>query len=90
LCITAKLIIEWQRWVTKRRTRCEHRPCPRKRTSEDICRVVAFEPVAAIAAIRRTGRYGIFHRRRADHSALMLAARITLPHFSASSSSRLP
>src|SRR5262245_55216865 len=28
---------------------------PRKRTLEHICPVVAFEPVAAIAAIRRTG-----------------------------------
>src|SRR5215831_18995616 len=34
------------------------------------------------------GLYGILGRI-ADHSALMLAARITLPHFSASSSSRL-
>ena len=41
-------------------------------------------------AISLNERYGIFGRGRADHSALMLAARITLPHFSASSSSRLP
>jgi hypothetical protein len=27
-------------------------------TSEQTCRMVAFEPVAAIAAIRRTERYG--------------------------------
>src|SRR5262249_59013927 len=38
----------------------------------------------------RTERYGIFCRGRADHSALMLAARITLPHFSVSSASSLP
>src|SRR5262245_15924574 len=36
------------------------------------------------------GRYGIFGRDHADHSALMLAARITLPHFSVSSAMSLP
>src|SRR5262245_41656366 len=38
----------------------------------------------------RNGRYGISGRGRADHSALMLAARITLPHFSVSSAMSLP
>src|SRR5262245_7574932 len=37
-----------------------------------------------------TGRYGILDRDRADHSALMPAARITLPHFSVSSAMNLP
>src|SRR5262249_60362276 len=37
-----------------------------------------------------TGCYGIFHRGRADHSALMLAARITFAHFSVSSAMNLP
>src|SRR5262249_17926683 len=32
----------------------------------------------------------IFRRGRADHSGLMLAARITLPHFSVSSAMSLP
>src|SRR5215475_1627028 len=36
------------------------------------------------------GRYGIFDRCRTDHSALMLAARITLRHFSVSSATSLP
>src|SRR6516165_12240118 len=36
------------------------------------------------------GHYGIFRRGRADHSALILAARITLPHFSVSSAMNLP
>src|SRR5262245_8553944 len=43
-----------------------------------------------VAAIRGTERYGISGRGRADHSALMLAARITLPHFSVSSAMSLP
>src|SRR5262245_28782957 len=66
------------------------RSCPRKRTLEQSCRVVAFEPVAVIAAIRLTGRYGIFGRDRADHSGLMPADLITLPHFSVSSAMSLP
>src|SRR5215472_15806453 len=45
---------------------------------------------ASSGAIRGTGRYGIFGRDRADQSALMLAARITLPHFSVSSAMSLP
>ena len=36
------------------------------------------------------GRYGIFGRDRADHSALMPADLITLPHFSVSSAMSLP
>src|SRR5215471_10996789 len=36
------------------------------------------------------GCYGIFGQDRADHSALMLAARITLAHFSVSSAMSLP
>src|SRR5262245_44616708 len=36
------------------------------------------------------GRYGIFRMGRADHSALILAARITLPHFSVSSATSRP
>src|SRR5262249_47291500 len=36
-------------------------------------------------AIRGNGRYGIFRRCGVDQSALMLASRITLPHFSVSS-----
>src|SRR5262245_50343574 len=36
------------------------------------------------------GRYGIFDRCCTDHSALMLAARITLRHFSVSSATSLP
>src|SRR5262245_27450836 len=35
-------------------------------------------------------RYGIFGHDRADHSGLMLAARITLAHFSVSSAMSLP
>ena len=45
---------------------------------------------AVIAAIRGTGRYGIFGRDGADHSALMPADRITLPHFSVSEARSLP
>jgi hypothetical protein len=36
---------------------------PRKRSLEQTCRVVAFEPVRAIAAIRRTKRYGMSARQ---------------------------
>src|SRR5262245_41567320 len=65
------------------------------------CRAAQIEPGVHVgysntslarAGIRHSpnGRYGLFRRGRTDHSALMLAARITLPHFSASSSSRLP
>src|SRR5262249_40521744 len=36
------------------------------------------------------GCYGIFGQDRADHSALILAARMTLPHFSVSSARSLP
>src|SRR5215831_18538426 len=39
---------------------------------------------------RRTRRYGIFHRGRADHSALMPANLTTLAHFSVSSAINLP
>src|SRR4029077_9323167 len=49
--------------------------------------LAAFEPVAAIAAIRRTGRYGILVP---DYCGLILAARVTLPHFSVSSVMSLP
>src|SRR5262249_10818476 len=38
----------------------------------------------------RSGCYGIFGQDRADHSALMLADRITLPHFSVSSAINFP
>src|SRR5215472_16312619 len=38
----------------------------------------------------RNGRYGIFGRDRADHSALMPANLITLAHFSVSSAMSLP
>src|SRR5262245_3121550 len=38
----------------------------------------------------RNERYGIFGRGRANHSALMLAARITLAHFPVSSAMSLP
>ena len=41
-------------------------------------------------AISLNGCYGIFGQDRADHSALMVAARITLPHFSVSSVISLP
>src|SRR5262245_30266245 len=34
--------------------------------------------------------YGIFRSRRADHSALILAARTTVPHFSISNEICLP
>src|SRR5262252_2973978 len=46
-----------------------------------------FNYLAHAGGIRhsRNVRYGILDRDRADHSALMLAARITLPHFSVSS-----
>src|SRR5262249_10831445 len=40
--------------------------------------------------IRGTGRYGISDRDDSDQSALMFAARITLPHFSVSSAISLP
>ena len=43
-----------------------------------------------VAGIRRTGVTEYLGRGRADHSALMLAARITLPHFSVSSAMSLP
>src|SRR5262245_47035878 len=42
------------------------------------------------AAISLNGCYGISGRDRADHSGLMLAAWITLPHFSVSSAISLP
>src|SRR5262245_63221728 len=38
----------------------------------------------------RNGCYGIFGQDRADHSALMLADRITLPHFSVSEARSFP
>src|SRR5262249_15338759 len=41
-------------------------------------------------AVSRNGRYGIFGRDRADHSALMPADLITLRHFSVSSAMSLP
>src|SRR6516162_689151 len=51
------------------------------------CREV---PTAVIAAVRRTGGYGILTWRCLAHSGLMLAARITLAHFSVSSEMSLP
>src|SRR5262249_33513138 len=44
---------------------------------------------AAAAAIRRTG-FMERHLGLPDHSGLMLAARITLPHFSVSAATKLP
>src|SRR5262249_43714355 len=44
----------------------------------------------AAALVSRNGSYGILTRRRWAHSGLMLAARITLPHFSASLLMNLP
>ncbi len=52
--------------------------------------MAAFEPVAAIAAIRRTGDYGIIARGNLDQSALTPANFTTLPHFSISSAMSLP
>src|SRR5215471_17372829 len=42
----------------------------------------AYSACGRALAIRGTGIYGIFRRARADHSALMLAVRITFAHFS--------
>src|SRR5215470_16826449 len=47
------------------------------------------QAIAAIAAIRRTKRYGISDRN-CCHCGLMLAATITLPHFLVSSEMSLP
>src|SRR6266481_1925707 len=46
---------------------------------------VAFVPVAAIAAIRLTGFMEYAPRAHRPHYGLMLAAKITLPHFMVSS-----
>ena len=50
---------------------------------------MAYGLTTAGGAVRRTG-FMERHLRLPDHSALMLAARITLPHFSVSSASSLP
>src|SRR5262249_49079485 len=44
----------------------------------------------AAERLSSTGRYGIFGRGRADHSALMPANLTTLAHFSVSAATKLP
>src|SRR5262245_10619662 len=52
----------------------------------DICSAANFDCPPRRAGGAQNGRYGIF----GDHSALMLAARITWPHFSVSWANSLP
>src|SRR5262249_21908674 len=60
------------------------RPTGRSSVPSEACRGTGHP------RFRRTGDYGIFGRDRADHSGLMPADLITLPHFSVSSATNCP
>jgi hypothetical protein len=77
------------------RPRRRRRPAPCRRqerrgaaNKDDPIPFSEVHSITSSAAIRQTKRYGMCSR--ADHSALMLAARITLPHFSVSSATSFP
>src|SRR6516162_6675602 len=62
-----------------------------KRTSVAPSTMSAFDPKRTLASPKsRNGCYGISDHGCLGHSALMLAARITLPHFSVSSAINFP
>src|SRR5262249_48770427 len=65
------------------------RACNVKAQACDACRWQSL-PFPEPPAFRGTGRYGIFGRGRADHSALMPANLTTLAHFSVSAATKLP
>jgi hypothetical protein len=75
-------------WVKTRRIRIEHieSALPPLATEERTFGNGSSVPTAIIAAVRLTG----FMEYPASHSGSMLAARITLPHFSVSSAMSLP
>src|SRR6266480_629328 len=55
---------------------------------QEPCGAVLVKRADMTALVSRNGRYGMCSR--ADHSGLMLAARMTLTHFSISSAMSLP
>src|SRR5262249_29980951 len=67
-----------------RRLLCACCKRPRSHAAEQRDELAPLHSITSSAAIRGTGRYGISTADR-PQSALMLRARITLPHFSVSS-----